>query len=84
MNQHTLRIQAYDQPTVMEKLLQVARYRGFTVTGMTMYPSDDKMLDIQLSVRSHHAIEQLQNQLNKLIDIANIKVDNSSSQQCRA
>jgi acetolactate synthase II small subunit len=27
--QHNLRITAYDRPTVLEKLLQVTRYRGF-------------------------------------------------------
>jgi acetolactate synthase II small subunit len=85
MNQHTLRITAQDQPTVLERLLQVTRYRGFVVTGMTMFPhTDQQMLDIELSVRSEQTIERLQLQLNKLIDITEISVDNTNTQQCSA
>jgi acetolactate synthase II small subunit len=82
---HTLRISAENQPTVMEKLLQVTRYRGFVVTGMTMYPeAENSLLTIELSVQSKNSIAQLQYQLHKLIDITDIKVDNSASALCRA
>lgn len=85
MNQHTLKITASDQPTVLERLLQVSRYRGFTVTGMTMFPSDkSNQLNIELSVRSEQAISKLEQQLDKLFDILDVNVENSNSQQCRA
>ncbi len=82
---HTLRITAENQPTVMEKLLQVTRYRGFIVTGMTMFPeSDSSLLTIELSVQSDNSIEHLQYQLNKLIDVTAIKLDSDAASLCRA
>lgn len=85
MNQHKLMITATDQPTVLERLLQVTRYRGFVVTGMTMFPKElSGELTIELSVRSENSIDNLYHQLDKLFDISDIKVDNSSSLQCRA
>lgn len=85
MNQHTLKITASDQPTVLERLLQVTRYRGFVVTGMTMFPQEvGDELAIEISVRSEHSIDNLYHQLDKLFDIRDIRVDNTSSLQCRA
>jgi acetolactate synthase II small subunit len=85
MNQHTLKITASDQPTVLERLLQVSRYRGFTVTGMTMFPSNEsKQLDIELSVASEQPVANLEKQLNKLFDILDVNVENKETQQCRA
>jgi acetolactate synthase II small subunit len=81
MNSHTLSITADNQPTVMEKLLQVARYRGFSVTGITMFPQENKQLAIELSIQSDNSIEHLQYQLQKLIDINHICVDNNATQQ---
>ena len=80
MNQHTLRITAHNQPTVLERLLQVTRYRGFSVTGMTMFPcNESNLLDIELSVSSEHSI-----QLSKLFDINDVVIDDKSSQQYSA
>lgn len=85
MKHHTLSIKAQNKPTVMEKLLQVSRYRGFAVSSMTMYPcADDKLLDIQLSVNSDNSVDNLLHQLNKIIDIDEVKVNNITEQQCRA
>ena len=85
MNQHTLRITAHNQPTVLERLLQVTRYRGFSVTGMTMFPSNDtSLLDIELSVSSEHSIDHLNHQLAKLFDINDVVIADNSSQQCSA
>lgn len=82
---HTLRITAANQPTVMERMLQITRYRGFVVTGMTMYQvKQNSLLTIELSVQSTNSITHLQSQLYKLIDITDIKVDNSASALCRA
>ncbi|WDE11724.1 acetolactate synthase 2 small subunit [Thalassomonas haliotis] len=85
MNQHTLKITASDQPTVLERLLQVTRYRGFVVTGMTMFPQEaGDELAIEISVRSENSIDNLYHQLDKLFDIRDIRVDNTTSLQCRA
>jgi len=85
MINHTLRITAENQPTVMEKLLQVTRYRGFIVTGMTMFPDTEQAkLTIELSVQSKNSIEHLQYQLNKLIDINAVEVSNKAQAQCSA
>ena len=85
MINHTLRITAENQPTVMEKLLQVTRYRGFIVTGMTMFPeSDNALLTIELSVQSDNSIENLIYQLQKLIDITNIQINGQSATLCQA
>lgn len=85
MTNHTLRITAENQPTVMEKLLQVTRYRGFIVTGMTMFPDTEQAkLTIELSVQSKNSIEHLQYQLHKLIDINAIEIKNNTQEQCSA
>jgi len=85
MTNHTLRITADNQPTVMEKLLQVTRYRGFIVTGMTMIPdTEQSKLTIELSVQSKNSIEHLQYQLHKLIDINAVEVNNNVQVQCSA
>ena len=83
MQQHTLRITAQDQPTVLERLLQVTRYRGFIVTGMTMFGRvDESVLDIELTVQSEKSIDHLHNQLNKLIDVDGISVKKCDALQC--
>ena len=85
MNHHNLRITAQNQPTVLERLLQVTRYRGFTVTEFTMSPADnDTALAIEMSVQSTHPITQLYQQLNKLIDIDTIDVSETAAQLCQA
>lgn len=85
MKQHTLKIIAQQQPTVLEKLLQATRYRGFAVKGMTMFPNvDDALLDIELSVSSTHSIDKLTVQLHKLYDINTITVASTEQMQCQA
>jgi acetolactate synthase II small subunit len=93
VNNHNLRIQATESPTVLEKLLQVTRYRGFKVTGMTMFShqkseaennNENNSLDIVISIQSQHSIGQLTNQLNKLIDIEQITIEDEATNQCLA
>ena len=85
MKQHTLNITAQQQPTVLEKILQATRYRGFVVKGMTMFHDVEKdLINIKLSVSSVHAIEKLTVQLNKLYDIDTIAIASSESLQCQA
>lgn len=85
VKQHTLHITAQQQPTVLEKILQATRYRGFVVKGMTMFQNiENNSVDIQLSVSSVSAIEKLTVQLNKLYDIDTIAIASSESIQCQA
>ncbi|WP_448212455.1 acetolactate synthase 2 small subunit [Colwellia sp. MEBiC06753] len=85
MQQHTLRISAAQQPTVLERLLQVTRYRGFNVTGITMYPQvETNSYDIELNVASEHSIEHLCSQLQKLFDVNEINIEQNNMMQCRA
>ena len=88
MIQHTLKISAQNQPTVLEKILQATRYRGFPVTSFTMFPKVDvNMLDIEMSVvvAADKSIKHLQLQLDKLYDVNTITVaDAAEKLQCQA
>ena len=85
LQRHTLKITAQQQPTVLEKLLQATRYRGFVVQGMNMFTNvDNSLIDIELSVSSIHSIDKLTVQLNKLYDINSIKLDTSEDLQCQS
>ncbi|KGJ88109.1 acetolactate synthase 2 small subunit [Thalassotalea sp. ND16A] len=85
MQQHNLTITAKHQPVVLERLLQVTRYRGFNVVGMTMFPvSELEQLTIELSVVSDKSVDNLKNQLLKIIDIEQIKVEDQALQKFMA
>ncbi len=74
LNAYQLSISAQNQPAVLERILQVTRYRGFTVTHFAMTPDGDEKLAITLGVQSEHAIELLQHQLNKLVNVLQVQV----------
>jgi len=82
MYQHTIEIAANNQPTVLERLLQVTRYRGFSVINFSVLSNTQKQqLDIELTVQSTGKpiseelnIQRLYNQLNKLFDIKHVNL----------
>lgn len=81
MTLHHLKITASDHVMVVERLLQVTRYRGYRLCGLSMLPGEQKdLLDIQLSVESDRSIENLTKQLLKIIDIEQIKVEDQGLQ----
>ena len=83
--EHTLRISAAQQATVLERILQVTRYRGFTVSGINMFTEQSSdAVDIEMTVSSDHPVSQLQLQLSKLFDIKTIEIQDTASAQCRA
>jgi len=91
--QHSLEITADNQPTVLERLLQVTRYRGFSVTAFSVFPnSDESQLDIKLTVHdgqsrvnaSQNNIAKLLAQMNKLFDINHVNLKQANSIQCQA
>ena len=91
--QHTLEITAENQPAVLERLLQVTRYRGFSIDGFVVYPShNEKHLDIRMTVHDdeeslcskENNIRKLFNQLNKLFDINHINLKQTLTMQFQA
>jgi len=74
MNYTTLKISANNQPTVMERLMQVTRYRGFAVSELAMQQISQTQLQVTLSVESNHPIENLSRQLMKLVDVVDISI----------
>jgi len=82
MNNYQLMITADDKQVVLERILQVTRYRGFLINGINAkVNTGTNEGSIELLVRSERPIELLVDQINKLIDIKEVKVDNSVSQQ---
>ncbi len=84
-NQHTLTIQTRHEAVAVERLLQVTRYRGFTLAGLELKPlADVSGLLITLSVVSDKPISLLVNQLNKLYDVLNLELHQAEAGALRA
>ncbi len=72
---------ADDKQVVLERILQVTRYRGFLINGMNAeVNTGNNVATITMSVSSERPISLLVDQINKLIDIKGVKVDNSEVQ----
>lgn len=85
MNNYKLIIMTDDKQVVLERILQVTRYRGFLINGMTaQVNTGNNIATIELLVSSNRPISLLIDQINKLIDIKSVEVDNSASQLCSA
>lgn len=81
MNNYQLTISVDDKQVVLERILQVTRYRGFLINGMNAKVNTGTNIGtIELMVRSERPIELLVDQINKLIDIKEVKVDNRAPQ----
>lgn len=75
MTQHCLTIRTRNEPVVLERLLQVTRYRGFELTAMDMRPlAEFGSMLITLNISSDKPISLLTNQLNKLYDIQTLEL----------
>ena len=69
---------ADDKQVVLERILQVTRYRGFLINGINAeVNTGNNEATITMSVSSERPITLLVDQINKLIDIKGVKVDNS-------
>jgi len=74
-----------DKQVVLERILQVTRYRGFLINGMTaQVNTGNNVATIELMVSSDRPISLLIDQINKLVDIKSVAVDNSAAQLCSA
>ena len=81
LNKYQLIIMADDKQVVLERILQVTRYRGFLINGMNAeVNTGNNVATITMSVSSERPISLLVDQINKLIDIKGVKVDNSDVQ----
>jgi len=81
LNKYQLIIMADDKQVVLERILQVTRYRGFLINGMNAeVNTGNNVATITMSVSSERPISLLIDQINKLIDIKGVKVDNSEVQ----
>lgn len=85
MNNYKLIIMTDDKQVVLERILQVTRYRGFLIDGITAkVNTGNNVATIELFVSSDRSISLLIDQINKLVDIKSVKVDNSASQLTKA
>ena len=85
MNHYQLNIKADEKQVVLERILQVARYRGFLISGINAQVNTGTNIgSIELMVRSERSIELLVDQINKLVDIKEVSVENDVSQLCSA
>ena len=85
MNNYTLIIKVDDKQVVLERILQVTRYRGFLINGITAkVNTGNNVATIELFVSSDRPITLLIDQINKLVDIKSVKVDNKVSQLSKA
>lgn len=83
-NAYQLTVLANHSPTVLEKMLQVVRYRGFNIANLqvqTLVPVEQSraQLLINLSVHSTNTIELLTKQLDKVFDIVTVEQGESTS-----
>jgi len=82
MNNYQLNIKVDDKQVVLERILQVTRYRGFLISGINAKVNTGTQIGtIELMVKSERPISLLIDQINKLIDIKEVKVDNGVEQQ---
>ncbi|OUR63055.1 acetolactate synthase 2 small subunit [Colwellia sp. 39_35_sub15_T18] len=80
LDNYTLIIMVDDKQVVLERILQVTRYRGFLINGITAkVNTGNHVATIELFVSSDRPISLLVDQINKLVDIKSVRVDNNAS-----
>ena len=70
--EHQIDLTAQHRPEVLERILRIARHRGFTVTQMDMQLIDDKVR-LKFTVKSDRTLDLLVSQLEKIYDVVEIK-----------
>lgn len=71
---HSVELTLQQQPEVLERVLRVARHRGFSIVKMNMNINADGTVKLVFDVKSERVIELLSHQLNKLIDVIDCQV----------
>lgn len=77
---HSLEIELHQRPEVLERILRVARHRGFKIIKMNMRNTSELDASMELEVESDRTIDLLSNQLTKLVDVTQCRVILSSQQ----
>ena len=72
MNEYKLELVARHRPEVLERILRVARHRGFTVITMDMTLIESQVR-LKIIVKSDRTLDLLVNQLAKLPDVVEAK-----------
>ncbi|WP_213997689.1 acetolactate synthase 2 small subunit [Arsukibacterium sp.] len=82
---HILTITTNNEASVVERLLQVTRYRGYQLAGLELTPlSDMAGLSITLTVSSDKPIHLLTSQLHKLYDVRDLQLVSADIAALRA
>ncbi|MCL1140964.1 acetolactate synthase 2 small subunit [Shewanella pneumatophori] len=74
MNNYSLALNVQQRPEVLERVLRVARHRGFKVANLSMQLNSNNSTSIDMLVESEREIGLLTNQINKLIDVIDCRV----------
>jgi len=78
MSQTRLKITANYQPTVLERILQVTRYRGFFLSEINMAQINAREIELYLQVKSPNPVQNLTRQLLKLVDVESIEIQDAN------
>ncbi|KKO45143.1 acetolactate synthase [Arsukibacterium ikkense] len=82
---HTLTITTNNEASVVERLLQVTRYRGYQLAGLQLTPLSDRAgLSVTLTVSSDKPIHLLTSQLHKLYDVRDLQLVSADIAALRA
>lgn len=72
---NSLIVQCKNESAVLERLLRVVRFRGFSVLHFNArLDSNHKIINVELSVAGERSLQLLKNQLSKNYDITNVEV----------
>ena len=69
---HCLKLEVNNKPAILERVLQVVRYRGYDLVSLQVLPQGMDMLTVLITVDGVQPICKLTNQLNKLYDLTRI------------
>ena len=69
---HSLKLEVYNKPAILERVLQVIRYRGYNLISLQVIPQGMDMLTVLITIDGIQPVSKLTNQLNKLYDLARI------------
>lgn len=68
----SLKLEVNNKPAILERVLQVVRYRGFNLVSLQVLPQGMDMLTVFITVDGAQPISKLTKQLNKLYDLCGI------------
>lgn len=71
---YQIELQLNNHPAVLERVLQVVRYRRFQLEELQMESQGQDKLTVMLKVSGQQSINILTSQLNKLYDLARLTI----------